>query len=168
LTNFIARDAQRLVRAADFCQDGEIDKMKKGNKREQGRPSHAPTSPPLNPKMNAALRPAAVFCTSNLISVAVLLFTDKSSMGASKLATICITAAWTNRWRAQTQGRVQELKQEKKGAISQYGLLLYFSTRMISTYLIDAETFAIGFGLKEVVLFVDGAGDDNLLNGSED
>ena len=34
-----------------------------------------------------------VFCTSNLISVAVLLFTDRSSMGASKLATIFITAS---------------------------------------------------------------------------
>ena len=35
-------------------------------------------------------------------------------------------------------------------------------------HLINVKAFTIGLGLKEVVLFVNGAGNNNLLNGSED
>jgi hypothetical protein len=38
----------------------------------------------------------------------------------------------------------------------------------MTVYLINAKTFAIGFSLEEVVLLVDGAGNNNLLDGSKD
>ena len=34
-------------------------------------------------------------------------------------------------------------------------------------HLINVKAFTIGLGLKEVVLFVNGAGNNNLLNGGE-